>query len=298
MILNSQSLDIFMTKREDPKASPRQRNRHLVEERQRWIDGALRWEGSFNRRDAASRFGISSSQVSADVAAYNQLGSGFAIYDYRQWLYVAGTRHQSVFGVELGEWMRLRQGSVPDGAEPVPNFAPAFDEKAVQALLVATRRSRPCEVTSYSEPRGGSHLAIMHPHALFQDGPHWFARCWDETRRGFTDLCLAHVLEARIAEGRQWVPAEADGSWTTMVRLPLVVNPNLPPERRFLVERETGMRDGRVVVTMRRALVGRFLARAGILDALFHGLEVAPSATIWPENPAQAAEWAAEHRRR
>lgn len=278
--------------------STKQRNGHQVTERLRWIDGALRWEGCFNRRDATARFGISGSQVSADVVAYNQIGAGFAAYDYHQRLYVAGNHHEPVFGVDLTEWLREGRGSDSGGTEPIPVFEPAYDEKAIRILLVAARRSRPCEVTSYSEMRGGSHLAVLHPHTVFEDGPLWYARCWDETRRGFSDLCLSHVLEARIAEGRKWIPGEADGSWTTMVRLALVVNPKLPPERRFLVERETGMRDGRAVVTLRRALVGRFLARAGILDALFHGLDVAPMASIWPENPAQAAEWAAEYRRR
>lgn len=271
-----------------------QRNGRLIDERLRWIDGALRWEGCFNRHDAASRFGISSSQVSADIAAYNQLGAGFASYDYQQRLFVAGSGHKPVFGVSLSEWLRLRQ----DGAETVPSFAPALDERAVQVILMASRQSLACEVTSYSEARGGSHLAVFHPHTIFADGPMWFARGWDEVRRGFADLCLAHVLEARVAEGQRWVPGEADESWTTTVRLSLVVNPNLSPERRFLVERETGMRDGRGVITLRRAVVGRFLAHAGILDALFHSLEVAPLVTIWPENPVQAVEWAAEQRRR
>lgn len=270
-------------------AARRMRNGRAVEERLRWIDGALQWEGGFNRRDAAARFGVSESQVSADLDAYNEIGPGHGFYDYSQRTIRPPERHVPSLAVGLPEWLRLRDaGGEPSGiVEPDPEL----DPKAVSVILRSLRRRQPCEVSFFSAARAGSQRMTFHPHSLFADGPNWHARGWDGARRAFVDLSLSHAVEARVAEGGAWIPADADEAWQASVRLALVASPSLSPGRRFLVEREFGMRDGRVVLTVRRALVGRVLARYGILRALRAGLAHAEGATVWPEEPEAALAW-------
>ena len=78
-------------------AKQRKKERWSVERRLEFVDFRLYWEGHVNRRDLVDFYAVSVPQASADLALYQEIAKGNAVYDKKRKTYVAGPRFKPVF---------------------------------------------------------------------------------------------------------------------------------------------------------------------------------------------------------
>ncbi len=99
----------------------------------------------------------------------------------------------------------------------------------------------------------------VRPHALGHDGYRWHVRAWGEEPGLFLDFVLSRITEAEWPEEAGPLPAP-DEDWETWEELILSPNPDLTSEQQAVIAADYGIRQGRLKLRLRRAMVDYTLA--------------------------------------
>lgn len=247
------------------------------ERRLQFIDFRLRWEGRINRNDLTEYFGISVPQASLDIAKYLELASENTQYDKSSKTYTVGANFKALYQRSsaqryLAELLATKAGIIdkastfigaaPDMDWPMPPWR-AVNEQTVEAVVKAIREKTTVMVSYQSMSSSDAAPRMISPHALGNDGFRWHVRAYCQRRERFSDFLLARILSIEPGGASPINPAE-DTVWATVLSLVLTPNPDLPPEKRRVIELDYGMKDGRTVLQCRQALLYYTLRRLGL----------------------------------
>ena len=258
---------------------PKTGSRWGQERRLEFIDFRLQWDGRLNRSALTDFFGISVPQASADIARYQDLRPGNMEYDRSQKAYLRRDKFLPAFPVShpsrfLNELLATAVGILPRDATFIgwwPSVAVAampsreLNVDVLSALLRAIRRGLGLRVNYQSMSRTEPTNRIITPHALAFDGFRWHVRAYCHVRNQFLDFVIARILRIEGDESAGPGP-DQDEEWWTSVTLEIAPNPGLNLARRRVVELDYGMRDGRLELTCKQALLFYSLKQLG-LDA-------------------------------
>lgn len=247
------------------------------ERRLQFIDFRLRWEGRINRTDLTEYFGLSTPQVSIDIARYAELAPDNLVYDRSSKTYVATPHFCAIYQRSsarryLAELLATRTGVMEPatsfiGSHPEVDWAPSpwrtIHEPTVEALVKAIREHLAVRVSYQSMTSLDESLRLLSPHALGNDGFRWHVRAYCHKRRRFSDFVLARILRIESSEPSD-VNSNADTHWQTSVTLVLTPHPDLPPAKKRVVELDYGMKDGEVQLPCRQAFLYYTLRRLGL----------------------------------
>jgi hypothetical protein len=255
----------------------RKKGRWSVERRLEFIDFRLFWEGHINRSDLVSFFGVSVPQASSDLAEYQKLAKGNAVYDKTRKTYVAGRKFKPVFfepsADEYLAQLRLIQAGLLTDEEAwavclpsysiVPILRRRLEPATLRSILdaIRTRSSIHINYQSKSSPR--PKWRWIAPHALGFDGFRWHARAWCDNHRDFRDFVLARILEIGETRSDCVDPAD-DAGWQREVSLRLAPHPGLKGGDRRAVELDFGMTDGSIEVSLRVCMAYYFMLQLGL----------------------------------
>lgn len=126
-----------------------------VEQRLKYIEAKLYWEGRVSRIDIIREFSLSPQQASSDLSAYNSLASQNLVYDPRIKVYLATDTIEPVFPVQspLDYLSRLASEEMTartTGWVPSVGFLPRpqrrLDAQVTRAILIAMRAGEGLEV--------------------------------------------------------------------------------------------------------------------------------------------------------
>lgn len=250
------------------------RDQWAARERLLFIERLAWWRGVVNRGDVRGVFGISAAQASADLQAYQELNPTALTYNIRSKRYESRAEMVCVSHVpRLDEAVGLFLGasiptSGPSGNEGVR--VDVFSPPARKALAAVERRvflaldqSRKLAVKYWSVNSSRSGTREIAPHALAHDGYRWHVRAWCFENSGFRDFVLSRMEAADWPEGK-FTPPGADEEWETKVTLTLRANSNLNDEQRKTIERDYGMKAGKLEIRVRAAMQEYYLAHLRI----------------------------------
>lgn len=245
------------------------RNGAAIIRRLHWLDDRLHWHGFFRRSDLVERFSISPQQASTDIGQYQELAPVNARFDSATKAYFRADGFAPLFPKNAFEWLK---GAEVDGdanvipSESIPCPSHRTDDRVMAAVIAAyeTRTALTIEYQSLTSAEPSER--IICPHHVVDTRHRVHIRAWDDRRRIFTDFVLSRVLSARPEPSYPWVDAIADSAWNEGVEVRLAPHPDLSPFQRAVIEREYGMRDGAVVIPVRKALVTYLLDDLGLLD--------------------------------
>jgi predicted DNA-binding transcriptional regulator YafY len=250
--------------------------RRGVERRLQFVDYRLFWEGQVNRADIMEKFGVSLPQASNDLTQYRELAPGNIQYDPSSKRYLRSATftptlfkpNASHYLVELkavadevlapGEsWI----GSAPSvDAMPVPGRR--VDPEMLRSLIEAMRNKRSLHA-NYHSMRSEHPVAAWQwitPHAFSSDGLRWHVRAYCHIEDCFKDFLLSRFLEVgKLGDpgAEDW----ADNDWCSFFDVVLIPNPSLPAQKQQTIAIEYDMKDGRLVVPVRCALLYYFNKR-------------------------------------
>ena len=252
--------------------------RHGPQDRLRFIEFRLYWEGSLGRKDLTEHFEISAQQASADLAAYRQAAESNIKYDSGRKRFVPTPDFRPIYFVPSSEEYLAQLSLLADETLPahydwlgqIPDYAVAprirrRTEPATVRAMVAAIRGRHSLIVNYqslSTPTP-THRRIA-PHAIVSDGHRWHARAWCFLRERFSDFVLARITEI-YGDTPGSVDAGADVEWQTYVTLRIGPHPGLDEDQRRTIEMDFGMEDGPIEVTTRLTLA-YYLERRLYLD--------------------------------
>ena len=238
------------------------------ERRLQFIDFRLQWGGRINRRDVTDFFKISVPQASADIARYAELAPGNLQYDTSSRTYVATPAfipHYEASGARqyLSQLLAVERQILtseqaflafrpPMASVPLPNRT--VEPKTLALLLQAIAERAKLRIKYQSIAREEPQERFISPHAFGYDGVRWHVRAYCYLREGFRDFVLGRIMSPGSPAASE-VDSSNDREWHTSVDLILKPDDSLSPKQRQGVEVDYGMKNGKVTVPCRQAML-------------------------------------------
>lgn len=248
-----------------------------VERRLEFIEFRLFWEGRLNRADLTGFFGISQMQASADVARYEEVAPGNAVYDRSVKCFVRGTAFSPrFFKPDAARYLNQLRSIVDGVLTPTETWIaqlPSFDAVPIPrrevdaskllAMLDAIHTNSAISIRYQSMSRPDPKWRWITPHALGFDGFRWHIRAYCHLDKVFKDFLIPRILGIKQAKP-DTTDSGGDREWHTMVTLRLVPHPELTEGQKRVVELDYGMVDGELAITTRMAFVYYLMKRLGL----------------------------------
>lgn len=239
-----------------------------AQQRLEFIEFRLSWQGTLNRSDLREQFGISNQQASADIAAYQKAAPGNCEYNRSGKMYVANDGFAPVLGrtdsqiylnelrsVDYGITTRERSriGRFPSFAT-IPYPKRLVDDRILLHVLEASNVGLAILVFYQSFSRPEPTWRWITPHSLGYDGHRWHTRAFCHRRGSFNDFVLGRILKTGDMMFQE-IDRQLDRQWEEELDLEIGLHPELLSEQVTAVEFDHDMKNGRLLLSVRAALV-------------------------------------------
>jgi predicted DNA-binding transcriptional regulator YafY len=247
--------------------------KHEVLLRLKAIELLAYWEGRLVTNKLVTWFGISRQQASADIKRYLEKHNPNALKhdpSVKAYVPVIGFKPVLTNG-HINEYMELIAGLSLD------RMAVALESDVNVTGLQMPDRSVQPEVTReiVSACRNGTSLRILYasmnnptlheriisPHTLVSTGFRWHVRAYCHTHKGYRDFILSRIDRRPTTVDIPAPSIEEDLDWNEMITLNIIPNTQLSDAQKALIEKDYGMPDGRLQLTIRKALAHYSLQR-------------------------------------
>jgi WYL domain len=248
-----------------------------VRHRLEFIEFRLYWGGTVNRSDLMERFNISINQASGDLSRYQVMAPDNIQYDKSRKCYRAAPDFKPVVLTPDSDrylaWLRLAaDGIVADAGLSVADLPPfstvpaprrAVPPETLRIIVAAIWHRQALAVRYQSMTSATLTDRWIEPHALAFDGFRWHARSWCRRDGVFKDFVLGRILCVTDLAKALSDPAQ-DAQWQQLILLEIVPHRGLSPLQRAAIERDYGMEDGVLRLTVREALLSYAERRLGL----------------------------------
>ena len=248
-------------------------------ERLVFIERLAWWRGLVNRGDLQALFGISQAQASADLQAYQAVNPLALVYQLSRKRYEAqATMICLLHEPHLEEAVRIFLGVpvpaalarvMPEDGKVDLFVAPArkATPEVERRVFLAMDHGRLLRIKYWSVHSSGAKWRKIAPHALAHDGCRWHIRAWCAENDDYRDFVLSRIEEADWPFDHEAGPPPADAEWERRVPLVLRANRGLDDEQRKSIERDYGMKRGKLTIQVREAMREYYLAQLRIPDS-------------------------------
>lgn len=246
-----------------------------VERRLEFIEFRLYWEGGVNRSDIIDEFGVSVPQASKDLTLYQEQASENIEYDKSLKRYFASKRFQPRFICLDADAYLQRLATPAESGDS--NRKTSIASQFVDRLPVPQRKIRP-DVLRYllGSVRENGSIEILYqsmsssrpepiwrrisPHAFGNDGFRWHVRAYCHIDNKFKDFILSRCLGSQHPKPGDSAPVD-DILWQSDFNVCLAPNPRLGAQQQAVIAEDYGMKNGEVIVQVRKALLYYFHKR-------------------------------------
>lgn len=247
--------------------------KHEVLLRLRAIELLAYWEGRLVTNKLVAWFGVSRQQASSDIKRYlHSHNPDSLVHDpsVKAYVPVPGFRPVLTTG-HINEYMDLISGLAFEyqavTLETDTNVAAvqlpdrAVRPEIVREIVRACRSGSSIKILYASMNNPSLHERIISPHTLVYTGFRWHVRAFCHTRSEYRDFILSRI-DRTPQPVKQLAPSPSeDKDWNSTLLLSLIPNTRLTEAQKTLVEKDYGMGDGRLQITVRKALAQYTLQR-------------------------------------
>lgn len=242
-------------------------NRWGAERRLEFIEFRLLWDGTVNRGELVSFFGISIQQASTDLAKYIDLAPDNLEYDRNQKTYRVGKGFKPVLTLPdahayLNQLSGLASGTIAASASFL-GWTPPHDlvryptrpipMEILLQIIWAIRDHAEVEVQYQSMRRPTPTVRWISPHAIAFDGFRWHARAWCSENNDFRDFVFSRIQKV-LSIRPSVVDPGFDLWWHATVDVVVKPRDELTSEQRKAIEIDFGMTSGHLKLPCRKAL--------------------------------------------
>lgn len=237
--------------------------------RYRLIEVISLWEGRLTTNHLMRAFGIGRQQASKDINTYlADHGPGNLEYDRHLKGYRPTPSFRPVFTRGLADEYLHMMHAREDLACSFESLAvrelntevllpPARDlqPSTLRPILQACREGKRVEIQYASLTNPEPEYRVIQPHTVVHSGYRWHVRAWCEKSGEFRDFVLSRISETPGITLPATHGAKLDDAWNTPVTVVLTPDPRLTAAQQTVIARDYGMRDGRLEIPTRGALV-------------------------------------------
>ena len=247
--------------------------KHEVLLRLRAIELLAYWEGRLVTNKLVSWFGVSRQQASADIKRYlSKHNPNALVHDPSVKGYVPVTGFYPVLtGGQINEYIDLISGlsseSMAVTLEANMNVVGlqmpdrSVRPEVVREVIKACRNGSSLKVLYASMNNPALHERIISPHTLVSTGFRWHVRAYCHTRKGYRDFILSRINRTPTMVDTPAPSIAEDRDWNEMITLNIIPNQQLSDAQKSLIEKDYGMPDGRLQLTIRKPLAHYTLQR-------------------------------------
>ena len=241
-----------------------------VYDRLEYLEFMLRFRGWVSRSDLTERFGLGEAAATRDIRLYRDFSPDNLMLNQSSKKYeILDEGFRPVFDLRVQAALsKLRGGKICDALGmsdsggflcPARLVLPDVDVLATitRAISVGAQLK-----TVYRSVQNGQSEKRLVPHALFDNGIHWYMRAFDLDKEQFRAYALTRICSVDIDRQVRGIPdlKLKDFQWSRMVSLELIPHPNrknVPqPET---IDHDFKMKDGVLKLMVRAAVVGYWL---------------------------------------
>ncbi|MDD3183145.1 MAG: WYL domain-containing protein [Alphaproteobacteria bacterium] len=257
----------------------RETRRWSVEKRLEFIDFRLFWEGQINRSDIMERFGVSVPQASTDLSLYQEAAPQNLMYDPRGKKYLASPSFKPhFFKADSDSYLWQLRDDVRDFSESGTAWLSSLPEhdifrlphrnispQILKEVLSTIREKKALEIFYQSMTSNDPSWRKISPHALAFDGHRWHVRAFCHRNKFFKDFLLSRIQKTGDVSADS-VSGTQDKIWHEIFTVKLKPHPKLSKSQTKAVAQDYDMRDGKLDVQIRLALLYYFLRRLNLED--------------------------------
>ncbi|WP_339349969.1 WYL domain-containing protein [uncultured Alteromonas sp.] len=223
------------------------------------------WEGKVNTKPLIKAFDISRQSASAIINKYLASNENTLVYDVTQKAYLITEAFNPKFinktVDEYFDWQQV--GKIPSfqsrepstsqiRIQPLPRYV---DPSVMRPLLKAMKckTAVDCEYLSVTnnEPLG----RLVYPHSFVKAANRWHVRGFCALRDNYLDFVLSRFRSVEYDGDEASYTEKEDVKWNTFVDLILAPDPRLSDIQKQALEKDFNMKEGRLIVKARGALV-------------------------------------------
>lgn len=224
------------------------------------------WEGRLVTNRLVNWFGISRQQASSDIRRYlTDHNPSSLIHDPSLKAYVPVASFQPVLTKgQVNEYFdtisSLASDAINVTIEPEECLAAvrlpdrAVRPEVVREVITACRAAASLKIVYASMANPAWSERIISPHSLVYTGFRWHIRAFCHKRNEFRDFLLSRIDRIPKAIDTPAPSVANDELWQELITISLVANTKLSDVQRSLVEVDYAMPDGRLQISVRKAL--------------------------------------------
>jgi len=255
--------------------------RHGVEARFEFIEFRSYWHGRLNRSDLIDHFGVSQTQASQDLKAYQELAPTNLVYDgvektYRRaedfkprFLDISAEDYLTpLLSMSAGildpavSWLRTIP---PFHVAPTPTRG--VRPEILRAIIHAVDHAQAIEIRYQSMSAPVPSWRWIEPHAYAFDGFRWHVRAFCRKDKIFKDFLLSRIMETRkdLQPNPATSSGDQDADWHSEITLVIAPHPDLSEGQKQAICLDYGMgNEGRTEITVRKTMLYYSLRRLGL----------------------------------
>jgi hypothetical protein len=223
------------------------------------------WEGQVNTKPLMQAFNISRQSASAIINKYLASQKETLSYDVTQKAYLVTEAFNPKFinrtVDEYFDWQQV--GKIPSFQSREPSISqviiqplPRYVDPSIMRPLLKAMKCKAavdCEYLSVTnnEPLG----RLVYPHSFVKAANRWHVRGFCALRNNFLDFVLSRFRSVEYDGGEATYTEKDDAKWNTSVNLILAPDSRLSDIQKQALEKDFNMKDGRLIVKTRGALV-------------------------------------------
>ncbi len=254
-----------------------------VYDRLEYLEFMLRFRGWISRADLTERFEIGEAAATRDIRLYREYAPENLILNQINKKYeILEDTFKPIFQILIRTALSKLRTSIISEALGMSTFdgilcpprlsLPKID--IVSKITRAIASNKTLQMRYHAVKNGYSEKKIR-PHAIFDNGVHWYIRAYDEIKKSHRSYALTRIVSIDFDDNPDvYSSVTDDHQWNRMVSLELVPHPNRinvrSPET---VEYDFGMSDGCLIVNVRATIAGYWLYHWSVDCTEDHSLE-------------------------
>lgn len=244
-----------------------------AERRLEFIEFCIYWEGSLNRTEIMERFNVSTPQASSDISLYQKIVPENILYDSSLKKYIGTPNFKPFFLRPNAERYLAQLRGIADGiieqeetwihnvptsdAMVIPQRQ--VDPNVLKGILKAVRKNQSVEILYHSmNPECPEPVwRRITPHAFGFDGIRWHIRAFCHLGNQFKDFVLTRCYNIQNYDIAGSLGSN-DLRWNSFFEVILEPHPKLSEGHRRAIALDYCMDDGRLILSVRKALLFYF----------------------------------------
>ncbi len=243
-----------------------------IYDRLEYLEFMLRFRGWISRADLTERFGISGAAASRDISLYREIAEDNLLLNQSTKKYeILDTTFSPLFNLKIQSVLsKIRTSKIStalnmnefDGVLCPPRLSlPKIDVLSAITRAISGKHSL---IMTYFSIQNGFSTKSIHPHAIFDNGIHWYVRAFDKKRALYHSYALTRIDTVEIDFNSDNIQSSVgeDDQWNRMVILKLVPHPNKNNVKYpKTVEHDFNMVHGCLQIKVRATVAGYWLSQ-------------------------------------